>query len=124
MSPSISPCLDVLSIEFVIKLVNGANARERASIINAVFERKPMGFLDAIVLGVISPITSTSNVITSVDTADPAVSSPFNKRTNSIVEREAIKIFTKLLATSIPPIVFSKSSFAFFILLFLFESLS
>ena len=83
-----------------------------------------MGFLDAMVLGVISPITSTSNVITSVDKADPAVSSPFNKRTNNIVEREAISIFTKLLATRIPPIVFSKSSLAFFILLFLFESLS
>ena len=83
-----------------------------------------MGFLDAMVLGVISPITNTSNVITSVDKAEPRVSSPCNKRTNNIVEREAISIFTKLLATSIPPIVFSKSSFAFFILLFLFESLS
>src|SRR5210317_187463 len=121
-SPSISPSLDVLSIEFVIKLVNGAKTLDKKSIIKAVLDRNLIGFLEEIVIGVISPTTKTSRVITIVDNADPAVSSPSRNLTNKIVDKEAINIFTKLFATRIPPIVCSRSSLAFLILLFLFES--
>ena len=113
---------DVLSIAFVIRLVNGAKTLERKSIIKAVLDKKPIGFLDAIVFGVISPAMSTNKVITIVESADPAVSSPSKKLTNKIVDKDAIRIFTKLFATNIPPIVFSSSSLAFLIFLFLFES--
>ena len=121
-SPSISPSLDVLSMDFVIKLVKGAKTLDKKSITKAVLDKNLIGFLEAIVLGVISPATKTRRVITNVDNADPAVSSPSRKLTNSIVDKEAINMFTKLLATRIPPIVCSRSSFAFLILLFLFES--
>ena len=121
-SPSISPSREVLSMDLVIRLVKGAKTLDKKSIIKAVLERNPIGSLDAIVFGVISPAINTSSVITIVDKADPAVSSPSRKLTNRIVEREAINIFTKLFATRIPPIVCSRSSLAFFILLFLFES--
>jgi hypothetical protein len=121
-SPSISPSHEVLSIDLVIRLVNGAKALERESIIKAVLDRKAIGFLEAIVFGVISPAIRTSKVMTIVDKAEPAVSSPSRKFTNKIVDKEAIKMLTKLLATRIPPIVFSRSSLAFLILLFLFES--
>ena len=65
---------------------------------------------------------STNKVITIVESAEPAVSSPSKKLTNKIVDRDAIRILTKLFATNIPPIVFSSSSLAFLIFLFLFES--
>ena len=112
---------DVPSIEKVI-CMSGTNKDIGKSIIKAVLERNPIGFLEAMVFGVISPAIKTSKVITIVDNADPAVSSPSRKLTNRIVEREAINILTKLFATRIPPIVCSRSSLAFFILLFLFES--
>ena len=115
-------CIRDRSIDLVIRLVKGAKTLDRKSIIKAVLERNPIGFLEAMVFGVISPAIKTSKVITIVDNADPAVSSPSRKLTNRIVEREAINILTKLFATRIPPIVCSRSSLAFFILLFLFES--
>ena len=65
-----------MSIAFVIRLVNGAKTLERKSIIKAVLDKKPIGFLDGIVFGVISPAMSTNKVITIVESADPAVSSP------------------------------------------------
>ena len=47
---------------------------------------------------------------------------PIKNNDDKIVDKEAINMFTKLLATRIPPIVCSRSSLAFLILLFLFES--
>ena len=119
-----SPSFDVLSIAFVIRLVNGAKILDRKSIINAVLDKNPIGFLEAIVFGVISPAMRTNKVITIVDRAEPAVSSPSRKLTNKIVDKDAIRILTKLFATNIPPMVFSSSSLDFLIFLFLFESLS
>ena len=83
----------------------------------------PTGFLEANVFGVISPKTKTSIVIKTVANALPKFSS-FVILTNKTVASDAIKILTKLLATKIPPIVSSKSSFAFLILLVLFVSSS
>ena len=71
--------LDVLSIDFVIKLVKGAKTLDKKSIIKAVLDKNLIGFLEAIVFGVISPATNTRRVITIVDNADPAVSSPSRK---------------------------------------------
>ena len=67
-----------------------------------------------------SPKTSTRIVINNVANNPPFFSPNF--LTNKIVANDAIKILTKLLATRIPPIVFSKESLAFLILEFFFES--
>ena len=81
-----------------------------------------IGFLVAIVLGVTSPNIKTSTVINNVAKILPVLSPKL--LTNRIVAKDAIKILTKLFATKMPPIVFSMSSFALFILLFFFESSS
>ena len=81
-----------------------------------------MGFLVARVLGVTSPKINTRIVIKSVAKMLPVLSPKL--LTKRIVAKEAIRILTKLLATKIPPIVFSISSFALFILLFFLESSS
>ena len=74
-------------------------------------------------LGFISiPKINTRIVIKSVAKILPVLSPKL--LTKRIVANDAIKILTKLLATKIPPIVFSISSFALFILLFFLESSS
>jgi len=70
--------------------VKGAKTLDKKSIIKAVLDRKPIGFLEAIVFGVISPATKTRRVITIVDSADPAVSSPSRKLTNKIVDKKPL----------------------------------
>ena len=68
--------------------MKGAKTLDKKSMINAVLERNPIGFLEAIVFGVISPAIKTSKVITIVDNADPAVSKDIESFFNRIVPED------------------------------------
>ena len=117
---SSSEVLTNFIIIFVIASVKGAKTLESNSTKNVVLDKNTIGSFVAKVLGVMSPNIKTITVVNIVAIALPALSP--NLLTKIKVATEAIKIFTKLFPTRIPPIVFSIFSFARFILLFFLVS--
>ena len=118
---SSSGALTNFMIRLVIPSVNGANIFDKTSTKKVVLDKNDIGSFVARVFGVISPKIKTITVVKTVAIALPALSP--KRRTKISVATDAINIFTKLLPTNIPPIVFSIFSLALLILLFfLFSS--